>query len=199
MQIYSINGIIPVVSPTAFVHPTAVIIGDVMIEEGCYIGPNAVLRGDFGRLILKKGANLQDTCVMHSFPGADSIIEEDGHIGHGAILHGCHIGMNALVGMNAVVMDGATIGSSSIVAANAFVKADFSCPERSLLVGSPAKVLRQLTDAEIEWKSKGTREYQHLTVRSLSTMKQVEALTEAEPDRKRITASDLKPLYKTER
>lgn len=195
MQVYSIDGITPVVDPSAFVHPTAVLIGDVIVGPRCYIGPNACLRGDFGRLVIKAGANVQDTCVMHGFPGTDTIVEEDGHIGHGAVLHGCHIGKNALVGMNAVVMDNAKIGEASIVAACAFVKADFECPPRSLMAGTPAKVIRELSDKEVNWKSKGTAEYQNLAVRSLQTMERVEALTEEEADRKRIDIPDVKPLY----
>lgn len=127
MQVYSIDGITPVVDPTAYVHPSAILIGDVIIGPGCYVGPAASLRGDFGRLILEEGANVQDTCVLHGFPGTDTVVEKDGHIGHGAVLHGCRIGRNALVGMNAVVMDGAEIGAESIVAACAFVKAAFKC------------------------------------------------------------------------
>ena len=119
MPVYSLEGITPVVHPEAYAHETAVLIGDVIIGAGCYIGPNASLRGDFGRIIVEAGANVQDTCVMHSFPGKDCIVERDGHIGHGAVLHGCRIGANALVGMKAVVMDDAVIGESSIVGATA--------------------------------------------------------------------------------
>lgn len=194
-QVYSIDGIVPVVDPTAYVHPTAVLIGDVIVGPNCYIGPNACLRGDFGRLVIKKGANVQDTCVMHGFPGTDTIIEEDGHIGHGAVLHGCHIGKNALIGMNAVIMDNARIGESSIVAACAFVKANFECPPRSLMAGTPAKVIRELSDKEIAWKGKGTAEYQNLTNRCLQTMERVAPLSEPEADRKRIEIPDVKPLY----
>jgi phenylacetic acid degradation protein len=186
MPVYSLEGITPVVHPAAFIHETAVLIGDVIIGAGCYIGPNASLRGDFGRIVLEKGANLQDTCVMHSFPGKDCIVETDGHIGHGAVLHGCHIGANAMVGMNAVVMDDANIGESSIVAAVAFVPAGFECPPRSLVIGVPAKIKRQLSDQEAEWKARGTVEYQQLAQRCRATLKKVEALTEAEPDRRRI-------------
>lgn len=132
---------------------------------------------------------------MHGFPGTDTIIEEDGHIGHGAVLHGCHIGKNALIGMNAVIMDNARIGESSIVAACAFVKADFECPQRSLMAGTPAKVIRELTDKEIAWKGKGTAEYQNLTNRCLQTMERVAPLSEPEADRKRIEIPDVKPLY----
>src|SRR5438132_14403476 len=117
VKVYSIDGVTPVIYPTAFVHPSAVLIGDVIVGPRCYIGPGASMRGDFGRLILEEGANLQDTCVMHGFPGSDTVVERDGHIGHGAVLHGCRIGRNALVGMNAVVMDDVVLGEESIVAA----------------------------------------------------------------------------------
>ena len=120
MPCYSLEGLTPVVDPTAYVHPTAVLIGDVIIGPGCYVGPLAALRGDFGRIILEEGANLQDTCVMHGFPDSDTVVERNGHIGHGAVLHGCRIGADALVGMNAVVMDKAHIGERCIVAATAF-------------------------------------------------------------------------------
>ncbi|UTW04910.1 phenylacetic acid degradation protein PaaY [Amphritea atlantica] len=199
MKVYSIDGITPVVDPTAYVHPTAVLIGDVIIGPGCYVGPAACLRGDFGRLELKKGANLQDTCVMHGFPGTDTVVEEDGHIGHGAVLHGCVIGKNALVGMNSVIMDGAVIGESAIVAAMSFVKASMDVPARTLVAGSPARVIKELTDKEIDWKSAGTRQYQELAIRSMNTMQEVEALTEVEADRPRLEVGieGVVPKYKT--
>ncbi|MBR9882492.1 MAG: phenylacetic acid degradation protein PaaY [Oceanospirillales bacterium] len=197
MPVYRLEGVTPVVDPTAYVHPTAVLIGDVIIGPHCYVGPNASLRGDFGRLILKEGANLQDNCVMHGFPDTDTVVEVDGHIGHGAILHGCRVERNAMVGMNAVVMDGAVIGEESIVAANAFVKAGFECPPRSLMVGSPAKVLRTLSDDEVKWKSEGTHEYQVLTRRCLASIELCEALTEVEADRPRVSASEVKPKYRS--
>jgi phenylacetic acid degradation protein len=186
MPVYSLEGITPVVHPDAFVHETAVLIGDVIIGSGCYIGPNASLRGDFGRIIIKQGANVQDTCVLHTFPGKDCIVEHDGHIGHGAVLHGCRIGINAMVGMNAVVMDEAVIGDYSIVAAMAFVTAGFTCPPRSLVMGVPAKIKRELSDREIEWKSRGTSEYQQLAERCLASLVKTEALTEPEANRRRI-------------
>ena len=123
MPCYAIDGVIPVVDPTAYVHPSAVLIGDVIVGPGCYVGPCASLRGDFGRLILEAGANLQDTCVMHGFPGTDTVVGKNGHIGHGAVLHGCTVRRDALVGMNAVLMDEAEIGAEAIVAACAFVPA----------------------------------------------------------------------------
>jgi len=189
MPIYSLEGITPVVHPDAFVHETAVLIGDVLIGAGCYIGPQASLRGDFGRIVVEQGANVQDTCVMHSFPGKDCIVENNGHIGHGAVLHGCRIGSNAMVGMNAVVMDDATIGESSIVGAAAFVAANFECPPHSLVVGVPAKIKRRLSDKEVEWKTRGTIQYQQLAVRCLASLVKTDALTEPEADRCRMDIS----------
>lgn len=194
-QVYSIDGVIPVVDPTAFVHPSAILIGDVIVGPGCYVGPAASLRGDFGRLILERGANLQDTCVMHGFPGTDTVVEEDGHVGHGAVLHGCIVKRDALIGMNAVIMDGAVIGESAIVAAMAFVKAGFEVPPRMLAAGIPAKILRPVTDEEIAWKREGTEDYQRLAIRSMKTMRPVEPLTEVEPDRPRTDSGASVPLY----
>jgi phenylacetic acid degradation protein len=185
-RVYEIDGVRPVVHPTAYVHPTAVLVGDVIVGPRCYVGPLASLRGDFGRLILEEGANVQDTCVMHGFPGDDTVIGVDGHIGHGAVLHGCRVGRNAMVGMNAVVMDKAVVGAESIVGAAAFVKAGMAIPPRSLVLGAPARVVREVTEDEVKWKSYGTKQYHDLAVRSMQTMREVEALTEVEPDRKRI-------------
>jgi phenylacetic acid degradation protein len=194
-QIFSIDGIVPVVHPSAFLHPTAVLIGDVIVGAGCYVGPNASLRGDFGRVILEDGSNLQDTCVMHSFPGMDTVVETNGHIGHGAILHGCRVGRNSMVGMNAVVMDEAEIGEMSIVAAMAFVKSAEKIPPRSLVVGVPARVVRELTEEEIAWKQRGTETYQKLAIRSLQTMQPAEPLREMEPGRPRVVPIDFRPLF----
>lgn len=157
-----------------------------ILGKGVYVGPNASLRGDFGRIVVKDGANIQDNCVMHGFPEQDTVVEEDGHIGHSAILHGCIICRNALVGMNAVVMDGATIGENSIVGAAAFVKAKAEMPANHLILGSPAKAIRELSAQEIEWKKQGTREYQVLVDRCKQTLHQVEPLREEEPGRKRL-------------
>lgn len=194
MPCYEINGVRPVVDPTAFVHPTAILIGDVIVGARCYVGPAASLRGDFGRIILEEGSNVQDTCVMHGFPGTDTVIEIDGHIGHGAVLHGCIVKRNAMVGMNAVVMDEAVVGESAIVAACAFVKAAMVIPPRHLAAGVPARVLRELSDEEIAWKQSGTRSYQELAVRSLATMRETAPLAAPEPDRKRIDVASLQPL-----
>lgn len=183
---YEIDGIIPVADPTAFVHPDAVLIGDVIIGPGCYIGPMASLRGDFGRVIVEAGANVQDSCVMHCFPGRDVVVQEGGHIGHGAVLHGCTIGRGVLVGMNSVVMDGAVIGEESLVAANSFVKADDQVPPRHLVAGNPARVVRPLTDEEVAWKANGAGVYQELARRCLATLRPVTPLTEVEADRPRV-------------
>lgn len=195
MACYAIDGIRPVVDPTAFVHLSADLIGDVIVGPGCYIGPGASLRGDFGRLILEQGVNVQDTCVMHGFPGTDTLIEKDGHIGHGAVLHGCRIGPNALVGMNAVIMDGATVGAAAIVAAMSFVKADFEVPPRNLAAGIPARILRELSDEEIAWKESGTRDYQRLAIRCFESLEETTPLTEVEADRPRLDVSDSVPLF----
>lgn len=196
MPYYAIDGIRPVVDPSSYVHPTATLIGDVIVGADCYIGPSAVLRGDFGRLILEEGANLQDTCVMHGFPNTDTVVEKNGHIGHGAVLHGCRVKENALVGMNAVVMDGAIIGESSIIAAMSFVKANFEVPAKHLAAGTPCKILRELSDDEIAWKTSGTRDYQRLTKRSLASMVETTPLTTMEADRPRLTdVSESIPLY----
>ncbi|MFQ5972089.1 MAG: DapH/DapD/GlmU-related protein [Alphaproteobacteria bacterium] len=198
-RVYAIDGLTPVVGPSSYVHPTAVLIGDVIIGPRCYIGPGASLRGDMGRLVVGRGANIQDNCVVHGFPGTDTTIEDDGHIGHGAVLHGCVIGRNALVGMNAVVMDGAIIGEESFVAALAFVTAGFEVPARTLVAGIPAKPVRELSDDEIAWKSEGTREYQRLAERCLDGLEEVESLPEPEPDRRRLELSALEPLHLSRR
>ena len=197
LKVYAIDGIVPVVDPTAYVHPSAILIGDVIIGPDCYVGPCASLRGDFGRLILERGANVQDTCVMHGFPGTDTVVEEDGHIGHGAELHGCRIKRNALIGMNAVIMDNVVIGEEAIIAASAFVKAGVEIPPRVLVAGVPAKVIRPLSEDEIRWKSQGTATYQDLTRRCLATLHETVPLTAVEPDRKRIEMPDVVPLVAT--
>jgi len=197
LRVWSINGVTPVVDPTAFVHPSAVLIGDVIVGADCYVGPAASLRGDFGRLLIHAGANVQDSCVLHGFPGTDTVIEEDGHVGHGAILHGCVIRKNALIGMNAVINDNAVIGESAIVAAMAFVKAGMVVPPRTLVAGTPAKIVRELTEQELAWKVEGTQSYQELTRRSLGTMVESEALPAPEPNRRRIELPELLPLSTT--
>lgn len=196
MSYYSFEGLTPVVHPTAWVHPTAVIVGDVIIGARVYIGPHASLRGDYGRLIVEAGANIQDSCIMHGYCDTDTIVHECGHIGHGAILHGCIVGRDALIGMNSVVMDGAVIGEESIVAAMSFVKAGFIGAPRQMLVGSPARHLRAVSDEELRWKRLNTQEYQDLAARCHLSLRQTEPLCEAEVNRPRLRGTtDVRPKH----
>lgn len=194
MPCYAIDGIGPVVDPAAFVHPTAVLVGDVIVGPGCYVGPCAVLRGDMGRIELQRGANVQDCCVVHSFPNGDVVIEQDGHVGHGAILHGCTVKRDAMVGMNAVVMDEAVVGEQAVVGACAFVPAKTVLPPRALAVGTPAKVVRTLDDDGVARKQEGTAVYHVLARRSLETMREVQPESAAAPDRPRLRLPELRSL-----
>jgi len=193
-QVYSIDGLVPVVHPSAFVHESAVLVGDVIVAARAYIGPCACLRGDFGRIVVEEGANIQDTCMLHGFPGKDTVVGPEATIGHGAVLHGCVVRRGALVGMNAVVNDNAEVGEEAMVAALAFVKAEAKIPERALAAGIPARVLRELTAQELQWKKDNMLLYQKLAERSSRTMRRVEALTAAEPGRKRIDIPGSIPL-----
>ena len=194
MPSYAIEGVIPVVDPTAYVHPSAVLIGDVQVGPGCYVGPCASLRGDFGRIVLHEGANIQDGCVMHGFPGHDTVVEVNGHIGHGAVLHSCIVRRDAMVGMNAVVMDDAEIGVQAIVAACAFVPAGMVVPARMLVAGMPAKLRRELSPEEIAWKLEGTRTYQDLARRCHASLREVQPLTALDAGRPALRALQVEPL-----
>ncbi len=193
-KVYAIDGITPVVDPSAYVHPSAILVGDVIVGAHAYIGPCACLRGDFGRIVVEAGANVQDTCVMHGFPGKDTVVGAGANIGHGAVLHGCVIGAGALVGMNCVVNDNADVGEDAVVAAMAFVKAEATIPARSLAAGIPARVMRTLSEEEIEWKRGNARLYQALARRSAETMQLVDALPAVEPGRKKIEVPGSIPL-----
>lgn len=193
-KVYSIDGIVPVVHPSAFVHESAVLIGDVIVGARAYIGPCACLRGDFGRIVVEEGANIQDTCLLHGFPGKDTVVGAEATVGHGAVLHGCVLRRGALVGMNCVVNDNAEVGEEAMVAAMAFVKAEARIPPRSLAAGIPARVLRELTAEEIQWKQDNMHLYQQLAQRSSKTMQRVEALAAVEPGRKRIDIPGSIPL-----
>jgi phenylacetic acid degradation protein len=201
MGIYSIEGVVPVVHPSAFVHPDAVLIGDVHVGANSYVGPLASLRGDFGQIRLGAGANLQDCCVMHSFPGTTCTVDDEGHIGHGAVLHGCTVRSGAMVGMNAVVMDGAVIGARALVAANSFVAAALEVPPDHLAAGNPAIVVRELDEQLLAWKANGIRVYQELTRRSRATLQRVEPLSYPEPNRPSLstTADTSVPLHEFRR
>ena len=189
MPAYAIEGVTPVVHPAAYVHPTAVLIGDVHVGAGCYVGPLASLRGDFGRIVLEAGSNVQDACVLHTFPGTVLTLGRDGHVGHGAVLHGCRVGEGALIGINAVVLDDAVIGEYAFVGAHSLVRAETQVPPRTLAAGVPAKVVRDLTATELAWKAHGTGVYQTLAVRSRDSLREVTPLAEEEPDRPRLSTS----------
>ena len=193
-KVYSIDGIVPVVHPSAFVHESAVLVGDVIVGARAYVGPCACLRGDFGRIVVEEGANIQDTCMLHGFPGKDTVVGAEATVGHGAVLHGCVVKRGALIGMNCVVNDNAEVGEEAMVAAMAFVKAEARIPARSLAAGIPARVLRELTAEEIQWKKDNMHLYQQLAVRSSKTMQRVEALAAIEPGRKRIDIPGAIPL-----
>ncbi len=196
-KIYSIDGVRPVVDPSAFVHPDAVLIGDVVVGENCYVGPNASLRGDMGQILLRRGSNMQDNCIAHTFAGGEMVLEEDANIGHGAILHGCHVGKCALIGMNAVLMDGAVIGDYAFVGALAFVKAGFEVPARTVAGGIPAKILRELKDEEIAWKQAGDQDYQQIIRRSHENLTRVEPETDLSAvSGPRIKYDGVPPLFK---
>ena len=182
---FEFNGLRPIVHPSAFVPPQANVTGDVWIGADVYIGPGAVLRGDWGRITIEAGANVQENCIVHVFPGKDVVLEARAHIGHGAIVHGAHVGSNCLIGMNAVLMDDAVIGSESIVGALAFVPQGMQVPARSVVVGNPAKIVKEVTDEQIAWKSEGTAWYQRLPQECEKSLKACEPLTAPEPNRPR--------------
>ena len=188
LKVYSIDGVTPVVHPLSFVHPEAVLIGDVIIEECCYIGPCASLRGDFGRIVVRKGSNVQDNCTLHSMPGFDCVVGANGHIGHGAIIHSAQLGPNVLVGMNAVVMDHARIGEAAMIAAMSFVKTGAEVPARHLAAGAPARVVRELSPDELARKIEATKIYQELARRSLASLRPAEPLAHFDENRPRADA-----------
>jgi carbonic anhydrase/acetyltransferase-like protein (isoleucine patch superfamily) len=161
-MVYSFKGIIPVIHNSSFVHPQAAITGNVVIGRNCYIGPGAALRGDWGQIIIEDGCNVQENCTIHMFPGATVVLKENAHIGHGAVIHGATIGSNCLVGMNAVIMDNVVLGNECIVGALSFIKADEQFEARSLIVGNPAKKIKEVSDEMIQWKTAGTRLYLQL-------------------------------------
>lgn len=191
-MIYEFKGFIPVVHESSFVHPLAAVTGNVIIGKNCYIGPGAAIRGDWGQIILEDGVNVQESCTVHMFPGKSIVLKESAHVGHGAIIHGANLGRNCLIGMNSVIMDDADIGDESIVGAMAFVKAETKIPKRSLVVGNPAKVIKQLSDEMIAWKTKGTQLYQKLPTDCHESLKEVEPLREV-PENMKVQDD----MYKT--
>ncbi len=182
-MIYEFDGFVPVVHESAFVHPQATVTGNVQIGRDVYIGPGAAIRGDWGGIEIGDGCNVQESCTIHMFPGVIVVLEPGAHIGHGAVVHGARIGANALVGMNAVVMDNAIVGSGCVIGALCFVPSGMEIPPRKVVVGNPAKIVRDVTDAMLEWKSAGTQLYQRLPASMRASWKPVEPLRELPADR----------------
>lgn len=187
-MLYEFNGYRPVVHPSAFVHPQAAVTGNVIIGRDVYVGPGAALRGDWGEIIVNDGCNVQENCTIHMFPGVTVRLDEAAHIGHGAIIHGARIGRNCLVGMNAVVMDEVELGEGCIVGALSFLRAASVWPARKVIAGNPAKILKDVTDEMLAWKTEGTRLYQQLPSELYASLKPCEPLHEVPPDRAPITA-----------
>ena len=183
-MIYQFNGFIPVVHESAFVHPQAVVTGNVVIGKDVYIGPGAAIRGDWGGIVIEDGCNVQENCTIHMFPGVRVVLKEGAHIGHGAIVHGASVGRNCLVGMNSVLMDNAEIGDECIIGALCFVKAGEKIPPRSLVVGNPGKVIREVSDEMLAWKTEGTLLYQQLPAQCRESLHPCEPLREVPEGRK---------------
>ncbi len=180
---YEFKGIKPVVHQSSFVHPQAVVTGNVIIGAACYIGPGAALRGDWGQIIIEDGCNVQENCTIHMFPGVTVLLKEGAHIGHGAIIHGATIGKNCLVGMNAVIMDNVQLGDECIVGALSFIKEGEIIPARSVVVGNPAKIIKEVSDEMINWKTEGTKLYQALPAECFNNLKPCEPLRELSSDK----------------
>ena len=191
-MIYEFDGFIPVVHETAFVHPQAAVTGNVVIGRDVYVGPGAAIRGDWGGIVIEDGCNVQESCTVHMFPGVTVVLEAAAHIGHGAVVHGARIGRNALVGMNAVIMDRATIGEGCIVGALCFVPAEMQIPPRKVVVGNPAKIVKDVSDEMLAWKTEGTALYQALPARMRESLEPCEPLRAVPSDRAAQTMS-----YKT--
>jgi carbonic anhydrase/acetyltransferase-like protein (isoleucine patch superfamily) len=196
-MIYEFNGYKPVIDPSSFVHKEATIIGNVIIGKKVYIGPGASIRGDWGKITIKDGCNVQDNCTIHIFPGKDVILEENAHIGHGAIVHGANIGKNTLVGMNSVIMDDCNIGDECIIGALCFIKGEMNIPNRKIVVGNPAIIKGEVSDDMISWKTKGTELYQDLPNECYTLMKVCEPLKEIEKNRKEKQKNIFKTWKKT--
>jgi phenylacetic acid degradation protein len=187
-MIFSFDGFVPVVHESAFVHRAAAVTGNVIIGRDVYVGPGAALRGDWGGIVIEDGCNVQENCVIHMFPGVIVVLEKGAHIGHGAVVHGARIGENALVGMNAVVMDNADVGAGCIVGALCFVPAEMKIPPRKVVVGNPARIVKDVSDTMYAWKSEGTKLYQQLPSAMREGWSECEPLREGSPDQNRRSA-----------
>ena len=188
-NIYEFDGFIPVIHESAFIHPNATVTGNVIIGRDVYVGPGAAIRGDWGGIVIENGCNVQENCTVHMFPGVTVVLEESAHIGHGAIVHGARIGRNSLIGMNAVIMDNATVGAECIVGALCFVPSEMQIPPRKVVVGNPAKIVKDVSDDMLSWKTEGTRLYQALPGQLRASLKPAEPLREVDENRKTQQAS----------
>ena len=195
-MIYSFNNYIPVIHPSSFIHPQAAVTGNVIIGKHCYIGPGAALRGDWGQIIIEAGCNVQENCTVHMFPGVTVVLKTGAHIGHGAVIHGATISANCLVGMNAVIMDNVVLQDECIVGALSFIKADERFERRSLIVGNPAKKIKEVSDEMMAWKTEGTKLYQQLPKNMFEGWKPCEPLTEI-PALQQLGQSNYKPWRNT--
>jgi phenylacetic acid degradation protein len=195
MAIYEFNGIKPVIHPSSFIHPQSAITGNVIIGKDVYIGPGAALRGDWGKIIIEDGCNVQENCTIHMFPGFTVLLKEAAHIGHGAIIHGATIGKNCLIGMNTVIMDEVELGDECVVGALSFIKQGEKFSPRSLIAGNPAKLIKEVTQEMIGWKTAGTKLYQQLPRQCFETLKPCEPLNE-QTDQQPIFYPDYKPFKK---
>ena len=194
-MIYEFNKHKPVIHESSFIHPLAAITGNVIIGKDCYIGPGAALRGDWGKIIIEDGCNVQENCIIHMFPGVTVVLKPGAHIGHGAIIHGATIGKNCLVGMNAVIMDNVELGDECIIGALTFIRQDEKIPARSLVAGNPGKIIKQVTDEMLSWKTEGTKLYQSLPKEMFESWKECEPLRKI-PDHVPLQAKDYKPFGK---
>ncbi|MGV1012685.1 MAG: transferase hexapeptide repeat family protein [Flavobacterium sp.] len=182
-MIYEFKGFIPVIHESSFIHPQAAVTGNVIIGKNVYVGPGAAIRGDWGEIIIEDGCNVQENCTIHMFPGKTMVLKAGAHIGHGAIIHGANIGANSLIGMNAVIMDDVTVGDECIVGALSFIKAGMHIPNRKMVVGNPATIIKDVSNEMIDWKTKGTALYQQLPKECYETLIAVEPLREIPADR----------------
>lgn len=182
-MIFEFDGYKPVIHPSAYVHPQANVTGNVFIGKDVYIGPGAAIRGDWGKILIEDGCNVQENCTIHMFPGTTVTLKKSAHIGHGAVIHGATIGENSLIGMNAVLMDEVVIGKECIVGALCFIPAKMEIPDRKIVVGNPAKIIKEVSDEMAEWKTMGTQLYQQLPQDCRNTLKPCEPLTEPESNR----------------
>lgn len=194
-MIYQFNGIKPIIDSSSFIHPQAVVTGNVTIGKDVYIGPGAALRGDWGKIIIEDGCNVQENCTVHMFPGSTVLLKKGAHIGHGAVIHGAVIGKNCLVGMNAVVMDEVELGDECIVGALAFIKQGEKIAARSLMAGNPAKIIKQVSDEMMLWKTNGTALYQQLPQQCFTTLQECEPLRSYH-EQQNIFTTDYKPFKK---